>query len=148
MNILDEFYIGIWILKKLKILSIFQNHEHVFDWSGQTKNAIEKNKSGLYSTYIELTKKHEVNPLWSVNFDRDSLKLHKVLQYNNWTNNQVKPECFCHPGGQRSILEIVKLANFWESDSECGSSFKGPLQESECYTNIGFHEILLDIIVL
>ena len=35
------------------------------------------------------------------------------------------------------------MANFSvESDSESGSSFIGPLQQSECYTNINFHEVL------
>ena len=46
------------------------------------------------------------NPLWSVNFDRDSFKLHKVLQYNNWTYNQSKTEYFGHLIGQKSILKM------------------------------------------
>ena len=48
---------------------------------------------------------------------------------------------------QKSIFEIVELAkilNFLvESDSEYGYIFIRPLQESECYTNINYHEILL-----
>ena len=51
-------------------------------------------------------------PFGSVNFDRDSFKLHEVLQYNNLTYNQVKLECFSLPIGQKSILKIVKLAIF------------------------------------
>ena len=58
-----------------------------------------------------------------------------------------KQNVFSHPNKQKSILKIVKLAkmaNFSvKSCSESGSSFKGPIQESECYTNINFHEILL-----
>ena len=78
---------------------------------------------------------------------RDSFKLHKVLQYYNWTDNQVKTECLSPPVRQKSILKIVKLAkmaNFSvESGSESGSSFIRPLKECEWYTNINFHEILL-----
>ena len=69
-----------------------------------------------------------------------------MLQYYNWTDNQVKIECFSHPVGQKSILDIVKLAktaNFSvESCSESGSSFIRPLTKSECNTNINFHEML------
>ena len=70
-----------------------------------------------------------------------------MLQYYNWTDEQVKTECLSLPVWQKSILRIVKLAkmaNFSvESGSESGSSFIRPLKESECYTNINFHEILL-----
>ena len=73
--------------------------------------------------------------------------MHKVLEHKNYTDNQVKTECFIHPVAQKSILKIIKLAkiaNFSpESGSESGSNFIGPLQEREYYTNINFHEILL-----
>ena len=83
------------------------------------------------------------NPHWSLNFDRNSFKLHRVLHYNNWNNNQVKTECFSHPVGQKSILKIVKLAKMANFSVESGSSFIRPLKECEWYTNINFHEILL-----
>ena len=55
-----------------------------------------------------------------------------MLQYDNWTDNQVKTEYFSHPIGQKSILEIVKLAkmiNFSvKSGSKSGSSFVGPIR--------------------
>ena len=64
--------------------------------------------------------------------------------YNDWTNNQ---DCVSHPVWQKLILKIVrltKMANFSvESGSESGSSFLEPLQESKCYTNMNFYEILL-----
>ena len=78
---------------------------------------------------------------------RDSFEIHKVLQYNSWTDNQVKTECFSLPVGQKSILKTVKLAkmaNFSvESGSEFGFRFIEPLQMSECYANFKFYEILL-----
>ena len=56
--------------------------------------------------------------------------MHKVMQYNSSTDNQVKTESFSQPVEQKSILKIVKLAkkvNFSvESGSESGSSFVGP----------------------
>ena len=86
------------------------------------------------------------NPLRSLNFDRNSLKLHRVLQYNNLSGNIVKIECFSHAVGQKSILKIVELAKcpFFsiESGSESGYSFIRPLKEIECYKNINFNEIL------
>ena len=67
-----------------------------------------------------------------------------MLQYDNLTDNQVKTEYFSHPVGQKLILKILKLAkmaNFSvESGPESGSSFIGPLLESECYRNVNFHE--------
>ena len=96
---------------------------------------------------LNLDKLEYSNPLWSGNFDRDSITLNKVLQYYNWTDNQVKTECLSPPVRQKSILKIVKLtkiANFSiESWSESGSSFIRPLKKCEWYTNINFHEILL-----
>ena len=41
-------------------------------------------------------------------------------------------------------MKLSKMANFSdESGSDSGSNFIGPFQESESYTNINFHEILL-----
>ena len=70
-----------------------------------------------------------------------------MLQFYNWTDNQVKTEYLSPPVGQKSILKIIKfakIANFVvESGSESVSSFIRPLKEWECCTNINLHEILL-----
>ena len=70
-----------------------------------------------------------------------------MLQYDNWTDKQGKTECFRQPVGHKSILKIIKLAKMAyfsvESGSESGSSFIRPVKESECYTDMKFHEILL-----
>ena len=50
---------------------------------------------------------------------RDSFKLHKVLQYNIWTANQVKTECFSPSVGQKSILKIVKLETMANFSVDC-----------------------------
>ena len=114
-------FTGIWILKKSNILSIFQNHAHVRDRCRQIMNAIEKKQyCCIFCTYI-----------------KNSFKLHRVLPYNNWSDNWAKTECFSHPVRQISILKIVKLAkiaNFSvESGSESGSSIIRSLKESEYY---------------
>ena len=106
--------------------------------------------SGQSIVYALISDKlHYSNPFWSVNFDRDSFKLHKVLHYYKWTDNQVKTECLSPPVRQKSILKIVKLAkmaNFSvESGSESGSSFIRPLKECEWYTNINFYINLLKL---
>ena len=75
-----------------------------------------------------------------------------MLQYNCWTDNQVKTECFSDPVGQSSILKIVKLAtmaNFSvKSGSESGSSLIGPLQENDAIQTSIFMKFYSKLIVL
>ena len=105
--------------------------------------------SGQSIVYALISDKlHYSNPFWSVNFDRDSFKLHKVLHYHNWTDNKVKIECLRTPIRQKLNLKIVKLANMANFLVEFGSgpsstSFIRPLKECELYTNINFYQILL-----
>ena len=70
-----------------------------------------------------------------------------MLQYDNWTDKQVETECFRQPVGQKSVLKIVKFEKMVnllvEFGSESGSSYIGPFQEREYYTNVNFYEFLL-----
>ena len=63
--------------------------------------------------------------------------MHKVLQYSNWTDNQV-----IQLG--RNHFENRKIGkNASKSNAESGSSFIGILQERKGDTNIKVHGILL-----
>ena len=66
--------------------------------------------SRFWTAALIIDKLQYSNPLRSPIFDRNSFNLHRVLQYNNWTENRVKTECFSTPDRQKLILKIVKLA--------------------------------------
>ena len=150
LNNLDEFYRYLNFDKMENLVNFSKLYACSRPvWSNKE---CDRKKNSCFATALIghaliLDKLQYSNPLWSVNFDRDSIKLHKVLQYYNWTDNQVKAECLSPPVRQKSILRIVKfskMANFSvESDSESGSSFKRPLKECEWYININFYIILL-----
>ena len=93
-------------LKKGKFGQFFLNHAHVPDRCGPTKKVIEKKKSGPATENVGLTEKHKVGNIWSRVWPAAlaNFKLHKVLQYFNWTDNQGKTESLSPPVGQKSIL--------------------------------------------